>query len=172
MWIFQVSFEESFQKLVGEFYTFVRIDSVGGINSDERIKFYVVMFVDGKLYRFKGKFYPTNGFVKVKYFFHWRDTYLLYDVQKWFRLTENCFTLIENRIPQMENNLPQTDMCGTRIQQTTLFSFKQITQMETFVTQNDTNVHLMKSVYITFNGLCWLRNSFPFVGSVCAIPFF
>ncbi len=31
--------------LVGEFYPFVGIDTAGGINYDERIKFYVIMVV-------------------------------------------------------------------------------------------------------------------------------
>ncbi len=88
--------------LVREFYPFVGIDSVGDINSDERIKFYIVMFVDEKLYHLKKKFYHTNGSVKQKYFFHWRDIFIFYDVIKWFRLRENCFTLMENCIPQTD----------------------------------------------------------------------
>ncbi len=63
-------------------FVFVGIDSTGGINSDERIKFYIVIFVDRKLYHFKGKFYSTNGSIKVKYLFHWKDTFIFYDVRK------------------------------------------------------------------------------------------
>ncbi len=44
--------------------------------------------------------------------------------------------------------------------------------METFVPQLDTYVHLTESIYITFNGLRWLRYSFPFVRSVYGTLFF
>ncbi len=80
MWKY-IHWKGEFCPLVGEFYPFVGINSVGGINCDQRIKFYVAMFVYGKLYHFKGKFYHTNGYVKVKYFFSWRDTFVFYDVR-------------------------------------------------------------------------------------------
>ncbi len=79
-----IDWKGEFCPLVEEFYPFVGIDSVGGINYNERIKFYVIMVVgvisnkprnfsvSVKIYWLKRKIFSIHG----KWYWHSTHTYV------------------------------------------------------------------------------------------------